>query len=371
MRTVPLAAFVAATPLATVAIVVACSTSPTTPSIGHPPPPNVTPSRIEISGPQSVAPGESTRFSAVLYMRDGSSRDVTAETTWSSRAPDVFSLSANGLATGLQAGDGMISAFFQRDGTFSATKELIVVPAGTYRLAGLVTEAGARTSTRVVGARVEVIAGTGAGLFTVTGNDGRYRLYGVAGSLQIRLTKNGYETSVLNLSVADHAIENVELTFSKSRDFAGTYALSVAAASACQGVLPEEALTRTYTAVLTQQGSSLEATLTGGTFARNRAGSGDHFLGSVDADQVTFTLNPSPFYNYYPYTVYYPDVVEQLRSGYLILSGQVVLTASAAGLAGTLDGVVFIWPNDPTRVWRQSPTASCRSTGHQFLLARR
>jgi hypothetical protein len=370
MRNVPLAA-VGATSLALAALILACGKSPTSPGIGQPPPPNVTPERIEITGPRSVPPGSSARFSAVLYMRDGSSRDVTAETSWSSRTPDVISASANGTVTAIQAGDGTISAVYQREGSFNATKEVIVVPEGTYRLAGLVTEAGAATSTIIVGARVEVISGTGAGLFAMTGNDGRYRLYGVAGSSQIQVTRNGYDTSVLTVSVVDHTIENVELRFSSSRDVAGTYALTISAASNCRGVLPDEAMSRSYTAVVTQQGSHLETTLTGSTFARNKAGSGDHFPGRVDAERVTFTINTAPYYNYYPYTTYYPDVVEQLTSGYLILSGRVTATTAATGIAGALDGVLAIWPNNPTNVWRQSPTATCESSAHQFVLARR
>lgn len=370
MRNVPLAA-VAATSLALAALILACGKSPTSPGLGQQPPPNVTPTRIEITGPRAVPPGSSARFSAVLYMRDGSSRDVTADTNWSSRTPNVISASPNGTMTAIQTGDGTIVASYQREGSFTATKEVIVVPEGTYRLAGVVTEAGARTSTIIVGARVDVISGTGAGLSTMTGNDGRYRLYGVAGSSQIQVTRTGYDTSVLNLSIVDHTIENVELKFSSSRTVGGTYALTISAASNCRGVLPDEAMSRSYTAVVTQQGSHLETTLTGSTFATNKAGSGDHFFGRVDDERITFTINTAAYYNYYPYTNYYPDVVEQLSSGYLILSGKVAATTAASGLAGALDGVLAVWPYNPTNIWRQSPTATCKSSAHQFVLARR
>ena len=216
------------------------------------------------------------------------------------------------------------------------------------------------------------VASGANGHFTTTGDDGRYRLYGVSGDTQLRITKTGYDMTTLNVSVTDHAIQNFEVRLSTPRiEVAGTYTLTIAAADSCRGKLPDDALLRTYTAVVTQQGPRLETTLTGGSFANNRTGRGSSFPGSVEPSLVRFSLNLTPWYNYYPYVPgYYPDIVEQLSSGYFVVSGSVVAEPSRSGLAGLLDGDIALWPRDPRGGSSQSPTASCRSSSHRFTLSR-
>ena len=122
---------------------------------------------------------------------------------------------------------------------------------------------------------------------------------------------------------------------------------------------------------MTQQGPRLETTLTGGSFANNRTGRGSSFPGSVEPSLVRFSLNLTPWYNYYPYVPgYYPDIVEQLSSGYFVVSGSVVAEPSRSGFAGLLDGDIALWPRDPRGGSSQSPTASCRSSSHRFTLSR-
>jgi hypothetical protein len=76
----------------------------------------------------------------------------------------------------------------------------------------------------VVGARLEVTTGAGAGLFTTTSADGSYRLYGVAGETNIRVTKQGHQPQTRTLAVADHQTFNIELLPPVPRlDVSGTY----------------------------------------------------------------------------------------------------------------------------------------------------
>ena len=178
--------------------------------------------------------------------------------------------------------------------------------------------------------------------------------------------------TTLNVLVTDHAIQNFGVRLSTPRiEVAGTYTLTIAAADSCRGKLPDDALLRTYTAVVTQQGPRLETTLTGGSFANNRTGRGSSFPGTVEPSLVRFSLNLTPWYNYYPYVPgYYPDIVEQLSSGYLVVSGSAVAEPSRSSFAALLDGDIALWPRDPRAGSPQSPTASCRSGSHPFTLSR-
>ena len=110
----------------------------------------------------------------LLRLSDGSSRDVTSETNWQTRTPQVLSLESSGVYRALQAGDGTIYGFYRAEGALNAMKEVIVVPSGTYRLTGVVSEVGFPTSP-VRDARVDV-ASSSNGPSTTTGDDGRYRL---------------------------------------------------------------------------------------------------------------------------------------------------------------------------------------------------
>ncbi len=369
MRVAPLAAgFVAAGILS--ALFVACGKGPTSPGTVRPESTaNPQPLRVEIVGPRAVAPGETAQFSMMLRLTDGSSRDVTNETNWQSRTPQVLSVGSNGTVSGLQLGDGSVSGFYRAEGALNALKEVIVVPAGTFRLTGIVNEAEG-TPIPVPGARVDVTASGGNSLSTTTGADGQYRLYGVAGDAELRVTKNGYEVNTRQVSVQDHGIQNFELRITSARiDVSGTYTLLLTAADTCRGRLPDEALRRTYTASIVQEGARLEVRLAGGTFVNNRTGRGSSFTGRVEPTILAFTLNLQPYYNYYPYIPdYYPDIVEQLTDGYLVVSGTVTAQASAQRISGPLVGSMAVWPRDPRSA--QSPNASCVSSSHQFVLTR-
>ena len=346
MRIAPLVSGLA-TAIGVSAFLVACDRGPTTPGIPVPAANNAIGVALEIVGPRSVAPGETVQLSMILRLSNGSTQDVTNEATWQTRAPQVLAVGTTGAVTGLQVGDGNIFGSSPRQGALTAIKELIVVPTGTYRLTGIVNEAGVPT-TPVRGARVDVASGAN-GPFTF-----------------------GWKGQHLNVLVTITRSRTSKYGSSTPRiEVAGTYTLTIAAADSCRGKLPDEALLRTYTAVVTQQGPRLETTLTGGSFANNRTGRGSSFPGSVEPSLVRFNLNLTPWYNYYPYVPgYYPDIVEQLSSGYFVVSGSVGAEPSRSGFAGLLDGDIALWPRDPRGGSSQSPTASCRSGSHRFTLSR-
>ncbi|MBA2301056.1 MAG: carboxypeptidase regulatory-like domain-containing protein [Acidobacteria bacterium] len=217
-------------------------------------------------------------------------------------------------------------------------------------------------------ALVEVTAGSGAGLFARTGLEGRYRLYGVAGDTQVRVTKEGFQPRVQSVTVSDHQAQDFDLSLVRPReDLSEVYALTIIAAGSCRDALPEEIRTRSYTAHLTQDGPFVEARLSGAMFAVSRAGRGDHFRGRFEQDGVSFSLSPH-IYKYYGYEQY-PDVAEKLLSGagYFVLDGLVVVTGTHARLSGTLSGSFRFFKFDPA--WGGSTTSECAG-GHEFVLSR-
>lgn len=346
--------------LALAGLLGACDDAPTRPSSGVNPDVPVITTRFEITGPDTVPPGESAQFTATAYQSDGSTRSVTNEAQWRSGNLRVLSISATGLATGLERGEAPITAGFA--GRTATKSDVVVVPAGTSRLVGTVRDAGLP----VPGARVEVTAGTGRGLIALTNTVG-YRLYGVFGDIEVRVTLAGYQEQRKSVQVTSHQTLDFDLILSRPRDeVSGTYILKVTAAAECHAVLPEEARIRTYTAVLKQDGPRLTVTLEGSKFVVDGSRTLNSFRGTVEPNRVTFVLNgyfADVFY------LYLPDVLEQLSTPTLFsVSGSAVTAVSPAGLSGTLSGTIETLQS--ISVGRFQTIASCRSDGHQFVLSR-
>ena len=159
---------------------------------------------LKLSGPSRVAPGGTTAFSAVATYSDGSTKDVTAQATWTptdSTLPLYFSSAGTAQSSG--RGEVVVSASFGGKTTSSLT--VFVLEPGTFRLSGTITNpAGAP----VAGVLVEIVAGTGNGLRTTTGSTGHYALYGVSGAVQIRLSADGWQTQTRDAVVANDAVNN-------------------------------------------------------------------------------------------------------------------------------------------------------------------
>ena len=54
-----------------------------------------------------------------------------------------------------------------------------------------------------------VVSGTGAGLQTLTDESGRYALYGVAGTIQLRVVSDGFELATRVVDVNEHAVVDI------------------------------------------------------------------------------------------------------------------------------------------------------------------
>jgi Bacterial Ig-like domain (group 2) len=322
--------------LATVAVgLSSCGRSaPTGPSKSGAPAILVT---VKVVAPSTIAPGSTAQLAALATYTDGSSKDVTAAVQWHSSDPSILTIDATGLAAGVRVGDVKITATAS-SGVASATQSIVVVPAGTFRLSGLVYG----LEHPLDAALVQVTAGIGAGLESSTGV-GLYRLYGVAGTIQLTVSKAGYVTSAQAVVVNDN---NTTLNFALTPvvpppDVAGTYTLDIAADPACTttdaGSLPSVARERRYMATIYQQAQNppIKVALSGPDFI---ATSSHAFFGFHTTDGATFDVN-DPIYYYSGLR----DLAELLPDGNVYLaSGHINVSRSGDNLVGSLNGTIRI-----------------------------
>jgi len=333
-----------------------CTRSPAEPS---PTPDATIATRIDIDGPDVITPDSTAQYRAIAHSADGNNRDVTAQAIWQTSDPAVAHLTAPGVVTAASLGETAITARLENNAR--AGLEVLVLAPGTYRVAGLVSESGQP----VAGAKVEVIESPGAQ--TVTDASGVYRLYGIAGDVHVRVTKDGYKSTSTSLTVAanltlDFTIEQVSLTVGLD----GPYSLTLTAEEC--GIAPLNERTRTYDAQVTQDGPQLNVVLSGARFATvNDKGHG--FNGRIIPGGITFYLSG---WDDYVYNGIYYNLVEILGESptkLLTVAGSVSATASPAGISGRLDGTIsavrLLGEYGNLDYW------SCTSRKHQFALLRR
>ena len=344
-----------------------CDKSPTRPSVqptGTPSAPAaVTVVRIEIIAPASIEPNASAQLTANAIKSDGSVETVTSQTQWTSTNARVLQVSSAGLVTAGERGETNLIARYQNR---NATARMMVLPSGTFRLNGQVTDSGFPLE----GVTVAVIGGTGEGLTTVTDTTGAYAIYGVAGPIRLHAKKDGYLNRIEEVQVTENRALGFEMAVDgQRRDLSGTYALNITAAG-CGSRLPDSAQNRSYVAAVEQSGPQLTVRLSGADFIVTR-GYGDHFSGSVSADGKVRLVLGDP-YSYYYYYYYYGhfDFVERLNpTSALLVKGIVNATSSPTLISGTLDGSILVSLGTTAPFTRYS--AQCSSRDHRFEMRRR
>ena len=333
-------------------------TSPSTPMVAG----------VEIIGPDTLAPGQTAQYSAAVRLSDGTIKAPSPDTlvTWRSSRPNVQVGQDTGLATAAGAGEAALTAEVVTGGVRRGTKEIVVVPDGTYRLVGVISDAE-YPELRIAAARVEVTPGP---LVTTTGSDGTYRLYGVPPDAELSVSADGYLPVVRSLHLDRHAAEHVELSLPAPRlAISGPYTLSIDVDGPCSE-LSEEQRHRTYDALVTQDGFRLDVALTEPRFRLDGSGKGDRFSGTVNSTGATFQLDSFSYYYYFYYTFGYPQVAEVLSDDtILVIAGRATTTSSGAGLSGTLSGSVSRWVVESGRPPRS--LGGCFSRPIRFTLTPR
>jgi hypothetical protein len=312
---------------------------------------------INLDGRTALAPGETVQFAVTGRYLDGSTRDLTHAPgiSWKANNPTAIAISPSGLVTALAVGGAAITVGF---GGKTAVKGIVVLWPGTYRLLGTATDHGVPLS----GVRIAVTNGPSAGMVT-TANP-HYTFWGVSGDIEILATKEGYQDTRTRITMTKDPerldVELVPLLF-PAANVAGIYTLTVTAAPECSA-LPEPARVKTFTAVLSQEGSRVTATLEGSDFLRWNSREYNSFRGTLAGNQLAFYIGEGHFYEW-------PDVSQYLTPpSFYFLGGSVTPSVSARGLEGMLTGTLGVGEYNE---FRFTVLASCRSTSHRFELVRK
>jgi hypothetical protein len=274
---------------------------------------------------------------------------MTNKAIWTSGNGRLASVVAPGHVTGHERGTAMIEA--RLDG-HRGRREVFVLPTGTFRLYGRLTELH---HIPLAGARVEVTTGAGAGLTATTDIDGVFYLYGVAGATTLRVSRDGYSSKTHTITVLEHQWITIELSSIGNRpDLSGTYTLTISAANECgigpgTGNLPDEVRVRSYPVTAQQDGSDLLVSVSGVEFNQT-------FWGYVQSDTAIFWLrNPDDG----------TPIGQRLSTSrtFWIEGTAVVAITPGSRLEGTLSGNLDLRESSAS-------IASCSSTSHSFVLSR-
>ena len=305
---------------------------PPTPPQGPPPPVLV---GLALVAPAEVAPGDSVQLTANATKSDGSVENVSSRASWTVSAAmvrppptPVLQISPTGLATGRTHGQVSVSVNFNG---VSAKARILVLPAGTFVLSGMVSEVfGLENAT------VTVVSGVGEGVAAVTTANGEFELYGVKGPVQIRATKEGYLDSVQQFNVTGPSQISLRMVANSPRcDCRGIYTLTITAASGCSSI-PDAARRRVYTATISQDDSQLRVSLSGSDFIVQN-GAGNRFYGSVTpTGEAIFVISDQ--YGYYPEY----DIAERFGDGALLVWGFVRARATPELISGLMVGQIII-----------------------------
>jgi Bacterial Ig-like domain (group 2) len=328
------------------------SSQPTSPSPLTPAAPLIT--RLAVIVPDSIPPGESVQLTANAIRSDNSVENVTAQAQWSSSNMRVIEVSSTGIAKAVAVGEAFVNARYQSHG---ATARTLVLPAGTFRLTGTVTESGFGLS------GVTLTAGDQT---TVTNAVGGYVFYGVGGHVVIHAQRDGYFNKLVEVDVLENRSFDFDMVASRQRmDLRGDYMLTIGG-GVCPPTFTPAASVRTYSANVTQDGARVTVTLGGADFIITR-GRGNHFDGFLDpGDNLTFAIGDVGYYYYYGQY----DIVERFgETSALIVSGHATARPSSSGVSGTMTGSIMLAQGTTTPFNRIQ--SSCSAANHRFEMVRR
>jgi hypothetical protein len=168
---------------------------------------------------------------------------------------------------------------------------VLSLPSGTGILTGSVKEA----TFPIAGARIEVVGGPFAGMSTISDGFGSYRLYGLVGDLQIRVSSAGYVTQTVPVNVApsttprrDQILSFNLLPSGRVSSLAGVYQATLRAA----GTVAQFHRRRRGEELHRHnqpRGSALSVELSGAEFGTFSPGvAGNRFEGRAKPDSVEF-----------------------------------------------------------------------------------
>ena len=313
---------------------------------------------ISLEGPERIAIGETVQFKAIADLTDGTRQDVTRQAQWSTEwlpplgQPPVVSIDNPGVVTGRTGGQITVVATFQGQ---ARAQPVTVLPQGTYRLTGHVSDSSWAVS--VTDVLVEVVSGAGAGMSTLTNYFGSYYLFGAGGDTQLRFSKDGYHTVLRRIMIVDDHLYRVNLDPVRPyADVSGVHTVRIAAAAECgrgfgSQQVPDDAAARTYSAAVKQAGAALRMTL-------NLPDGSIDIEGRLEPARVTWYI---PWPTDYDAPFLLVDRISASRT--LVVAGTVWALLSGTRIEGELAGVFGVSDVSGERT-------SCDSNHHQFVMSR-
>jgi hypothetical protein len=132
-------------------------------------------------------------------MSDGSTRDVTTASQWTSSNPAIATISSTGLLTIVASGDMEARATYQG---VSGSMRLTVTRTPRFAVSGIAHEASP-DSRLLAGVQVRITDGPDAGQSVVTDANGRFQFAALsAGVVAVEANKGGYDSwKVANLTI--------------------------------------------------------------------------------------------------------------------------------------------------------------------------
>jgi hypothetical protein len=296
-------------------------------------------------------------------LTDGTTADVTAQSTWTVSNTSVLTVQSPGVVRGGTRGE---TALFVRNTNLRPAQfqswhtYVLVLEDGTFRVTGRVQESGAG----LPDAQVAVVAGTGTGLSTTTGSGGSYALYGVAGEVRIDATLEGFDRASRTVTVTENTSADITMRPTVTpTDLKGTWTMTLTASPGCVPPFPADARTRSYTAAIDQTGTALKVDVTAPGLSTYRID------GTVIDRSLTLYLPIGDFY-YSFYGIRYYSLVEQFSSArFLAIGGTARGERTGNSVPGTLSGEFAIYGSgNGTSVGRRQ--VSCVRDDHGFSLSR-
>jgi hypothetical protein len=306
-----------------------------------------------IGGTVSLSnPGETAQLTATVTFSDNTSRDVTAEASWTGSGAVVIT------------GPGLIAAARYGVGTFSVSYLSVtggslirVVPSGAFLVEGLVLAQG-QGFPGLPQASVDISSRSGT--FRTTTNEGGWYFLPAAGETTMRVERTGYRAQVKRLTIEHDDDIDFELQLIETAgNLSGTYRLTVTASPSC--VLPPEVRQRNYDARILDTQQDLVVLLSGPNLVAWGGQTG--FTGSRDQSTVRFVVRDTFDDGY--------NFIERIDPGTPDGRGRKDLyySGTAAGNAGEMRIVVAFSGKLELRSGLAT-LAKCEATDHRFELTR-
>lgn len=238
------------------------------------------PTSLAIQGTATLEhPGDTARLTAVATLADGTTRDVTADASWTTGLGAVSMTGPGSLAAVKYGSDSVTVKYY----ALRSTIPIRVVPTGAFLVSGSVRSAGGVPLSEVA---VESSSGCGTAN-TTTDTLGRYTLPAL-GAATLKVELGGFEPFLQQLVAQSDAQMDIVLEHSAvPGDATGLYRLTVTASPSCT-MLPSTLLQRTYDARVETVRNDVFVTLTGAEFS---SWGTPGFTGSWEANTMRFILS--------------------------------------------------------------------------------